>query len=159
MLFQFNAKDSSVKLQYDPQPRPRAIAAFSEKTVVKVACGTNHTGFFLFYCVLFWAFLINTDANTVSLLFWCSCSWFKWLCLYVCVLFVICLQSRNWNNYFSWVLLYIPYEVHMYAGHLISSVSIFHLPFLTLAFLFCRWGFGGYGRYTTNIYLSHCDMV
>jgi len=45
MLFQYNAKESSVKLTYDPQPRPRAIAAFSGKTVVKVACGTNHTGF------------------------------------------------------------------------------------------------------------------
>jgi hypothetical protein len=44
MLFQYNAKDSSVKLTYDPQPRPRAIAALSGKTVVKVACGTNHTG-------------------------------------------------------------------------------------------------------------------
>nr|CAB3486058.1 unnamed protein product [Digitaria exilis] len=40
---EYNAKDSSVKLTYDPQPRPRAIAAFSGKTVVKVACGTNHT--------------------------------------------------------------------------------------------------------------------
>jgi hypothetical protein len=35
----------------------------------------------------------------------------------------------------------------------------FHLPFLTFPFLFCRWGFGGYGRYNANIYLSHCDMV
>ncbi|OAY68344.1 Protein RCC2 [Ananas comosus] len=40
---EYNAKDSSVKLAYEPQPRPRAIATFSEKTVVKVACGTNHT--------------------------------------------------------------------------------------------------------------------
>jgi len=40
---EYNAKDSSVKLTYDPQPRPRAIATFSGKTVVKVACGTNHT--------------------------------------------------------------------------------------------------------------------
>ncbi|KAJ1273314.1 hypothetical protein BS78_06G270700 [Paspalum vaginatum] len=40
---EYNAKDSSVKLTYDPQPRPRAIAAFSGKTVTKVACGTNHT--------------------------------------------------------------------------------------------------------------------
>ncbi|CAO2036897.1 unnamed protein product, partial [Urochloa humidicola] len=40
---EYNAKDSSVKLTYDPQPRPRAIAALSGKTVVKVACGTNHT--------------------------------------------------------------------------------------------------------------------
>ncbi|THU64087.1 hypothetical protein C4D60_Mb01t22760 [Musa balbisiana] len=40
---EYNSKDSSVKLVYEPQPRPRAIAAFSGKTVVKVACGTNHT--------------------------------------------------------------------------------------------------------------------
>jgi alpha-tubulin suppressor-like RCC1 family protein len=40
---EYNAKDSSVKLTYDPQPRPRAIATLSGKTVVKVACGTNHT--------------------------------------------------------------------------------------------------------------------
>ncbi|GJN26139.1 hypothetical protein PR202_gb14047 [Eleusine coracana subsp. coracana] len=40
---EYNAKDSSVKLQYDPQPRPRAISTLSGKTIVKVACGTNHT--------------------------------------------------------------------------------------------------------------------
>jgi hypothetical protein len=53
MLFQYNAKDSSVKLQYDPQPRPRAIAVLSGKTMVKVACGNNHTGFFSFFFILF----------------------------------------------------------------------------------------------------------
>jgi len=42
--FQYNSKDSSVRLVYEPQPRPRTISAFSDKTVVKVACGTNHTG-------------------------------------------------------------------------------------------------------------------
>lgn len=41
---QYNTKDSSVKLAYEAQPRPRAIAAFSGETIVKVACGTNHTG-------------------------------------------------------------------------------------------------------------------
>lgn len=40
-------KDSSVRLAYEAQPRPRPIVAFSEKKVVKVACGTNHTGSFL----------------------------------------------------------------------------------------------------------------
>ncbi|KAM0893170.1 hypothetical protein ACQ4PT_025264 [Festuca glaucescens] len=39
---EYNTKDSSVKLSYEAQPRPKAIAVFSEKTVVKVACGTNH---------------------------------------------------------------------------------------------------------------------
>lgn len=45
---QYNVKDGSVKLAYEAQPRPRAIAAFSEKIVVKVACGTNHTGSFYY---------------------------------------------------------------------------------------------------------------
>uniref|UniRef100_A0A0D9WAS1 Uncharacterized protein n=1 Tax=Leersia perrieri TaxID=77586 RepID=A0A0D9WAS1_9ORYZ len=40
---EYNVKDSSVKLAYDPQPRPRAIASLSGKTIVKAACGTNHT--------------------------------------------------------------------------------------------------------------------
>ncbi|PPD75840.1 hypothetical protein GOBAR_DD27227 [Gossypium barbadense] len=40
---EYNSKDSSVKLVYEPQPRPRAIATFSGETIVKVACGTNHT--------------------------------------------------------------------------------------------------------------------
>ncbi|XP_040378841.1 protein RCC2 homolog isoform X3 [Oryza brachyantha] len=40
---EYNVKDASVKLAYDPQPRPRAIASLSGKTIVKVACGTNHT--------------------------------------------------------------------------------------------------------------------
>ncbi|RZC66598.1 hypothetical protein C5167_010302 [Papaver somniferum] len=41
---EYNTKDSSVKHAYEAQPRPKAIAAFAGKTVVKVACGTNHTG-------------------------------------------------------------------------------------------------------------------
>ena len=41
---QYNTKDSSVKLAYEAQPRPKAIASFSEETIVKVACGSNHTG-------------------------------------------------------------------------------------------------------------------
>ncbi|KAK1325497.1 hypothetical protein QJS10_CPA01g02284 [Acorus calamus] len=40
---EYNAKDSSVKLVHEPQPRPRAISTLSSKTIVKVACGTNHT--------------------------------------------------------------------------------------------------------------------
>ncbi|XP_014502177.1 protein RCC2 [Vigna radiata var. radiata] len=40
---EYNSKDSSVRLVYEPQPRPRAIAALAGETVVKVACGTNHT--------------------------------------------------------------------------------------------------------------------
>ncbi|XP_019244936.1 PREDICTED: protein RCC2 isoform X2 [Nicotiana attenuata] len=40
---EYNTKDSSVRLAYEAQPRPKAIAAFSGETIVKVACGTNHT--------------------------------------------------------------------------------------------------------------------
>eukprot|EP01018_Ginkgo_biloba_P019992 Gb_16498 [translate_table: standard] len=40
---EYNAKDSAVKLVYEPQPRPRAIASLSGKSIKKVACGNNHT--------------------------------------------------------------------------------------------------------------------
>ncbi|XAR64173.1 hypothetical protein NMG60_11024417 [Bertholletia excelsa] len=40
---EYNTKDSSVKLAYEAQPRPKAIASLSGETIVKVACGTNHT--------------------------------------------------------------------------------------------------------------------
>lgn len=40
---EYNTKDSSVRLAYEAQPRPRAIAALAGETIVKVACGTNHT--------------------------------------------------------------------------------------------------------------------
>ncbi|PHT51272.1 hypothetical protein CQW23_11019 [Capsicum baccatum] len=40
---EYNTKDSSVRLAYEVQPRPIPIAFFSGETIVKVACGTNHT--------------------------------------------------------------------------------------------------------------------
>ncbi|DBB10767.1 hypothetical protein WJX82_005865 [Trebouxia sp. C0006] len=40
---EYNAKDSSVKLMYAPQPQPKQIQALSQFTVTKVACGQNHT--------------------------------------------------------------------------------------------------------------------
>ncbi|KAK1436516.1 hypothetical protein QVD17_02297 [Tagetes erecta] len=40
---EYNTKDSSVRLAYEAQPRPKAIAAFANETIVKVACGSNHT--------------------------------------------------------------------------------------------------------------------
>ncbi|XLT40995.1 hypothetical protein HN873_072287, partial [Arachis hypogaea] len=43
ICLQYNFKDSSVKLVCVPQPHPRAIASLSWKTIVIVACGTNHT--------------------------------------------------------------------------------------------------------------------
>ncbi|XP_068332695.1 uncharacterized protein [Pyrus communis] len=40
---EYNTKDSSVKLAYEAQPRPKAIASLAGEIIVKVACGTNHT--------------------------------------------------------------------------------------------------------------------
>ncbi|GER57048.1 regulator of chromosome condensation family protein [Striga asiatica] len=40
---EYNTKDSSVKLAYEAQSRPKAIASLAGETIVKVACGTNHT--------------------------------------------------------------------------------------------------------------------
>ncbi|KAF2310071.1 hypothetical protein P3X46_020810 [Hevea brasiliensis] len=40
---EYNTKESSVRLAYEAQPRPRAIASLAGETIVKVACGTNHT--------------------------------------------------------------------------------------------------------------------
>ncbi|CAI0435822.1 unnamed protein product [Linum tenue] len=40
---EYNTKDSSVRLAYEAQPQPKAIAALAGETIVKVACGTNHT--------------------------------------------------------------------------------------------------------------------
>lgn len=33
-----------MKLAYEAQPRPKAIASLAGETIVKAACGTNHTG-------------------------------------------------------------------------------------------------------------------
>ncbi|XP_009337666.1 protein RCC2 homolog [Pyrus x bretschneideri] len=40
---EYNTKDSSVRLAYEAQPRPKAIASLAGETIVKAACGTNHT--------------------------------------------------------------------------------------------------------------------
>ncbi|KAK9743459.1 hypothetical protein RND81_03G240700 [Saponaria officinalis] len=40
---EYNTKDSSVRLAYEPQSRPKAIASLSGETIVKVSCGTNHS--------------------------------------------------------------------------------------------------------------------
>ncbi|XP_030950694.1 uncharacterized protein LOC126712363 [Quercus robur] len=40
---EYNTKDSSVRLAYEAQPRPKAIASLAGETIVKVACGANHT--------------------------------------------------------------------------------------------------------------------
>lgn len=46
IMLQYNTKDSSVRLAYESQPHPKAIASLARETIVKVACGTNHTGTF-----------------------------------------------------------------------------------------------------------------
>jgi alpha-tubulin suppressor-like RCC1 family protein len=40
---EYNTKDSSVRLAYEAQPRPKPLSAFSGETIVNVACGANHT--------------------------------------------------------------------------------------------------------------------
>nr|XP_043616610.1 protein RCC2 homolog [Erigeron canadensis] len=40
---EYNMKESSVRLAYEAQPSPQAIASLSDETIVKVACGANHT--------------------------------------------------------------------------------------------------------------------
>lgn len=40
---EYNTKDSSVRLAYEAQPRPKAISSLAGETIVKVACGSNHT--------------------------------------------------------------------------------------------------------------------
>ncbi|CAK9178445.1 unnamed protein product [Ilex paraguariensis] len=40
---EYNTKDSSVRLAYEAQPRPRAIPSLAGETIVKVACGANHS--------------------------------------------------------------------------------------------------------------------
>lgn len=69
MSLQYNTKDSSVRLAYEAQPRPKAITSLAGETIVKVACGTNHTGYH--------------NACPLSL------PPFRWL-LYVCFLSAIC---------------------------------------------------------------------
>ena len=148
MLFQYNAKDSSVKLTYDPQPRPRAIATFSGKTVVKVACGTNHTGFPLLS--FFRVIMINTDINPISLLLCCSCSWFQWLCLHVCVLFTTYLHIFKTEVVKRHEFLCICCMQSTYVQDITFFFQFWGFLFFPLLCFFCvfgRWGFGGYGRY------------
>lgn len=40
---EYNTKESSVRLAYEPQPHPKALSSLARETIVKVACGTNHT--------------------------------------------------------------------------------------------------------------------
>ncbi|KAK9864895.1 hypothetical protein WJX84_004668 [Apatococcus fuscideae] len=40
---EYNAKDSSVKIMYQPQPTPEVIQGLTHTTIRKIACGHNHT--------------------------------------------------------------------------------------------------------------------
>eukprot|EP00884_Botryococcus_braunii_P006899 jgi/Botrbrau1/1620/Bobra.0185s0035.1 len=40
---EYNAKESSVKIMYMPQPTPKRINALVEMNITKIACGPNHT--------------------------------------------------------------------------------------------------------------------
>ncbi|KAG6557008.1 hypothetical protein Mapa_001424 [Marchantia paleacea] len=40
---EYNSKEGSVRLVYEPQPRPRAIASLAGKNITKAACGNNHS--------------------------------------------------------------------------------------------------------------------
>ncbi|KAK3004394.1 hypothetical protein RJ639_019231 [Escallonia herrerae] len=40
---EYNTKDSSVRLAYEAQPRPKAIASLAGEKIVKIACGANHS--------------------------------------------------------------------------------------------------------------------
>lgn len=105
VYFQYNVKEGSVKLAYEPQPRPRAISAFSGKTVVKVACGTNHTGSLNYFHGLFNAMDIYSKWILISFFFFLgtglpnasSCCWFNWLCLHVC----------SMSSFFLWMVYFM----------------------------------------------------
>lgn len=43
-VLQYNAKEGTVKIVFEPQPTPRKIQALAGKTIVKMACGNNHSG-------------------------------------------------------------------------------------------------------------------
>ncbi|KAI8548913.1 hypothetical protein RHMOL_Rhmol07G0310700 [Rhododendron molle] len=40
---EYNTRNSSVLLAYEAQPCPKAVVSLAGETIVKVACGTNHT--------------------------------------------------------------------------------------------------------------------
>ncbi|VFQ59811.1 unnamed protein product [Cuscuta campestris] len=40
---QHNTRDSSMKLVYEAQPKPKSITAFAGEAIAEVACGSNHT--------------------------------------------------------------------------------------------------------------------
>jgi len=59
-----------VRLVYEPQPRPRGIAALAGETVVKVACGTNHTGGCYSFLYLGYMTLFTIFPLMIFCLFW-----------------------------------------------------------------------------------------
>lgn len=88
---QYNSKEASVKLLYEGQPMPTAIASLSGETIVKVACGNNHTGYWHYSCFSrssLWLQALTPFSSLQFLVF--SCCWLKWLCLHV--------QSPQFNS-------------------------------------------------------------
>lgn len=83
VILQYNTKDSSVRLAYEPQPHPKALASLAKETIVKVACGTNHTG-----CVY------DLRTSSISLLMHsCLCKYgFVLTFNCICLLYVLCVQ-------------------------------------------------------------------
>lgn len=46
-----------MRLAYEAQPRPRAIVSLAGETIVKVACGSNHTGAVIVHFLISVSFL------------------------------------------------------------------------------------------------------
>ena len=70
-----------MRLAYEAQPRPRAIASLSGETIVKAACGTNHTGIqmvnYLSQCIILVYYILYNVLACNS----CSFILFQWLLL------------------------------------------------------------------------------
>lgn len=79
-----------MKLAYEPQPRPKAIASLAGETIVKAACGTNHTGictkflpYFLFLSNQLYIILCKISNMSVLFIIDLSGSYKGWTCLHV----------------------------------------------------------------------------
>lgn len=84
---QYNTKDSSLRLAYEAQPRPRAISTLSGETIVKVACGNNHTGAsqHSIFCSHLIRFSVPLPFSYFVYFVGSSCCRLKWICLHVCI--------------------------------------------------------------------------
>lgn len=154
---QYNTKDSSVKLAYEAQPRPRAIVALAGEKIVKVACGTNHTG------------------SVKSLSFPLACaqmthSYASLLCdvhfdfnKLVDAMHILIIDLNSLTKFcFTMSVLGIPVAVDS-KGYVYTYASLVSLSFTIMFNIYniesnlwlnlFRWGFGGYGRLVPLIIL------